>query len=99
MTSGVGGVDEDMMLPDGQPVPLPVPVHSMEGLAPSQADSASGFFVEPSHGRVPSFLPQHMNILPEESFLNGIGVEGSDPTDMLFHLNEEDWALGLDMEG
>ena len=65
VTSGVGGVDEDMMLPDGQPVPLPVPVHSMEGLAPSQADSTSGFFAEPSHGRVPSFLPQHMNILPE----------------------------------
>ena len=99
VTSGVGGVDEDMMLPDGQPVPLPIPVHSMEGPAPSQADSTSGFFVESSHGRVPSFLPQHMNILPEEGFLNGIGGDGSDPTDMLFDLNEEDWALGLDMEG
>ena len=96
MTSGVGGVDEDdMMLSDGQPVPLPIPVHLMEG---QQADSTSGFFVESSHSRVPSFLPQHMNILPEESFLNGIGGDGSDPTDMLFDLNEEDWALGLDME-
>ena len=103
VTSGAGGIDDDMMLPDGRPVPLPIPVHSMEGAEPSQVDSVSDYFVESSHSRVPSFLPQHMNILPEEGFLNGVGVgvggDGSDPTDMLFDLNEEDWALGLDMEG
>lgn len=99
VTSGAGGIDDDMVLPDGRPVPLPIPVHSMEDLAPSQADSTSGYFVESSHSRIPSFLPQHMNILPEEGFLSGVGVDGSDPTDMLFDLNEEDWELGLDMEG
>jgi len=91
MTSGGGGgVDTDMVLPDGQPVPLPIPV-----------EWAPGSFVESSHGRVPSFLPQHMNILPEEGFLNGVAGDAPDPTtdmDMLFDLNDEDWALGLDME-
>jgi len=100
VTSGGGGVDADMILPDGRPVPLPTPVHSMGGAAPlSQLESDPGSFVESNHGRVPSFLPQHMNILPaEEGFLNGVAGDGSDPTDMLFDLNEEDWALGLDME-
>lgn len=96
ITSGGGRVDADMMLPDGRPVPLPAPVHSMgEPTPPYQVDS----FVESNHGRVPSFLPQHMNILPEEGLLNGVAGDGStDNMDMLFDLNDEDWALGLAME-
>jgi hypothetical protein len=38
---------------------------------------------------IPSFLPHHLNIVPEESFLPGIGGD-----DFLFDLAEEDWAIG-----
>ena len=97
IASGSGGVDADMMLPDGRPVPLPAPVHSMgEPAPPYQVDS----FVESNHGRVPSFLPQHMNILPEDGLLNGVAGDGSTDMDMtgLFDLNDEDWAFGLGMD-
>lgn len=45
---------------------------------------------------IPSFLPAHLNIVPEERFLPENGAD-----DFLFDLAEEDWAIGegFDMDG
>jgi len=40
------------------------------------------------HFRKPSFLPPHLNVVPEESFLP------ENAEDFFFSLTEEDWAIG-----
>lgn len=67
-----------------QPV-MPMPVPSSY-FVPTLAQPMQ---VSQSLPIIPSFLPHHLNIVPEESFLPGIGGD-----DFLFDLAEEDWAIG-----
>jgi hypothetical protein len=81
--------------------PTPVPVMSS---APTLSESApvfntiSGPAMQLSQSLpiIPSFLPAHLNIVPEERFLPENGAD-----DFLFDLAEEDWAIGegFDMDG
>lgn len=45
---------------------------------------------------IPSILPAHMNIVPEDGYLNNVTVQGGD--EFLFDLTEEDWAIGEGFE-
>lgn len=74
-------------------VALPMPIVSA---APEQfAVPGSTDAAPPSgHFRTPSFLPPHLNVVPEESFLP------DNAEDFFLSLTEEDWAIGegLDMD-
>uniref|UniRef100_A0A7S1VIW2 BZIP domain-containing protein n=1 Tax=Grammatophora oceanica TaxID=210454 RepID=A0A7S1VIW2_9STRA len=50
--------------------------------------------VQTHHVRIPSFLPPHLNIVPEEQYLPGQG----EAEDFLLGLTEEDWAIGEGFE-
>ena len=53
-----------------------------------------GSFVQTNHGRVPSLLPPHMNIAPEDGFLNNVAGSGDGTDDFIFDILEADWAIG-----
>jgi len=55
-------------------------------------------FVDSNNGTIPSLLPPHMSIVPEDGYLNNVPAVGADD-DFLFDLMEGDWAIeGFDME-
>ena len=104
--------DVDVEMEAIPPMPLTMPMqgvqqqqqqqqqqHAASTLPPvaEQADPES--FVDSNNGTIPSLLPPHMNIVPEDGYLNNISTSGADD-DFLFDLMEGDWAIeGFDMEG
>lgn len=83
-------------------IPAPTPVSSMRSqsfaVAPAPAEAYPGepAFNEAGQGHVrkSSFLPAHLNVVPEEFFA------GDAAEDFLMNLVDEDWAIGegIDME-
>jgi hypothetical protein len=83
------------------PMPTPVSADSITAMPmPIVSTSDPAQFVVAStdaprgHFRAPSFLPPHLNVVPEESFLP------DNAEDFFLSLTEEDWAIGegLDMD-
>lgn len=76
-----------------QPVPAPqqmhVEVHHQPPAAPAPASPKR------THGRASSFLPPHLNVVPEEFFPAGESAE-----EIFMSLMDEDWAIGegVDMD-
>ena len=79
-------------------LPAPTPVASM-AVGPKGLTSSASFpphesgEPEPKHARKSSFLPAHLNVVPEELWT------GDD--DLLMDLVDGDWAIGegIDMDG
>jgi hypothetical protein len=57
-------------------------------LLPNQTSMAQSLSSAPVPAAIPSFLPPHLNIVPEDPFLPGEAEE------FLLELTEEDWAIG-----
>ena len=108
-TSPQGGIGLPIESPSPTPIDVmssPIPVGNHSGMQYPQVEhqhppetrpiQPSDSFVESNHGRIPSVLPDHMNIMLEEGLIhNGQAADA-----FLFDLAEEDWAIGegLDMD-
>lgn len=91
------------------PLPAPTPIGSMvsaSAASPShpgatltlQASAASA--PQLHHQRKPSFLPAHLNLVPEDLVWGADDGTGLGADDFLMNLVDEDWAIGegIDME-
>jgi hypothetical protein len=79
-----------------QSIPTPIPVTSLSYKAPaSLVQSAPQFPSISGHERKSSFLPAHLNVVPEEMW-----PTGDDADDFLLDMIEGDWAIGegIDMD-
>jgi hypothetical protein len=75
--------------------PVPAPMVHHQGQQFQRQPVYTGQLQQPAPALfVPSFLPPHLNAVPEEGFLTNDAVDDAAAEDFLFELAEEDWAIG-----